>query len=349
MTSDLELYRQHHVDGLTYEDIAAKYELSVDSVRGRISRLNISQRTSVMQNLATKAPLENTFLAKQREIIARAEVDFQERQELLADVDEPGMPYTAIFVSDLHLPYTDWKAVELALAIIADVKPEFVSGYNDLFDFTGYGRWLDTRPPAAQLWDDNIDNAIKTAAEWHRTIKRFSPETLILQVLGNHDKWLFQYLRTERNGYTEKNIWEFMGEMENQGVLQFTNAETNAENVIKISPGLKWVHGASTAALLSTVGKNTIERMGEDGLFFNTVAGHTHRSGEVKHLGVKHWNAGKLCIDDMSYLKHPGRWDTGIVINEFYATSREVSGTIVDFKRRGSTLTAEYKGVKYTV
>ena len=348
MTSDLNLYRLHHVDGLSYIDIAAKYELDPDSVRGRISRVSLADRMRLMEDIATKAPLENTFLAKQREIIARSEAEFESRQETLQIYDGEA-PYTAVFVSDLHLPYTDWKAAQLALEIISDLQPDYVSGYNDLFDFTGYGRWLDTRPPAAQLWDDNIDNAIKTSAEWHRSIKRFSPDSLILQVLGNHDKWLFQYLRTERNGFTEKNVYDFMAAMEQQGVLQFTNAETNAENVVTISPGLKWVHGASTAMLLSTVGKNTIERMGENGVYFNTVSGHTHRSGEIKHLGVKHWNAGKLCIDNMSYLKHPGNWDTGIVVNEFWATTREARGTVVDFKRRGSTLTAEYKGVKYTV
>jgi hypothetical protein len=160
---------------------------------------------------------------------------------------------------------------------------------------------------------------------------------------------MYHYLRSERNGYTERNVYDFMAEIEQQGVLQFTNATTYAENVVKISPGLKWVHGVSTAQLLTTVGKHTIERLGESGIFYSTVGGHTHRAGEVRHMGVTHWNSGKLCVDDMSYLRHGAQWDTAIVINSFYATTREVRGQVVYFKKRGSRMTAEYNGKTYTV
>ena len=128
MTSDLNLYRLHHVDGLSYIDIAAKYELDPDSVRGRISRVSLADRMRLMEDIATKAPLENTFLAKQREIIARSEAEFESRQETLQIYDGEA-PYTAVFVSDLHLPYTDWKAAQLALEIISDLQPDFVSAF----------------------------------------------------------------------------------------------------------------------------------------------------------------------------------------------------------------------------
>lgn len=334
---------------------------SVDSVRGRISRASLADRVSLTQELANRVhlaqelseqqPLINAGRERQADIIRRADQVFTERQ---AQLQERGEMVTAIFVSDLHIPYTDWDAVMLTLQIIKDLQPAYISTYNDLFDFEGYGRWDDTRSPAASLWSDDIANGLAVAAELHEAYRRAAPEALLLQVQGNHDNWMFNHVRTlSRNGFAEHNVAWFMTEIERQGVLQFVNGDDKKENFIALSPGLRWVHGISASANDQAVARATINALSgrdeHDGIFYNTVAGHTHRSHTTSYNGVTHWNSGALCSHTPKYLKHNPRWDSAIVINRYDPNSRLTFGDVVKYRRRGGHLIGRYDGVDYDV
>lgn len=321
------------------------------SIRGRISRATLGDRVAIAKELANRQPLFNEGDERQKAVIRRSEAKLEEFQ---AGLRERGTIATGIFRSDMHLPYTNWPALHLYLLLVENIQPDYISGLNDFFDHTGYGRWPDTRTPAAKLWDNDIVNALRTAREIHAAERKAAPGHLNVGVAGNHDIWLFENLRkVAQSGYSEHNVAHFMEEMEKQGVLQFTAGVNKRENIVQLSPGLKWTHGQSAAANIQSVAKAVQNlcrgRDEEEGIFFYTVGGHTHRAGEVHLNGVKHWNSGTLGTEDPHYMKAKPHWNVAVVVNRFDPNSRYTEGDIVEFKRRGGHLVARYDGVDYDV
>lgn len=351
MPTDKDIRRLHVVEGWKFEDIAKMLGHSKDSVRGRNSRASLGDRVQIARELAEKQPLYNEGVERQKAVLLRADQVWAKHQERIR---KRGGLATAIFRSDLHIPFGDWPAIHLYLLLVEAIQPDYISAMNDFFDFTGYGRWKDERHPAARLWDDDINNALQVAAEIHAAERKAAPGHIKPQVQGNHDNWAYDYLRkVARTGYSEHNIAHLMETLEKQGVIQFTDGQDKKENVVQLSPGLKWVHGVSASKNITSVARAVQEatrgRGEEEGIYYYTVAGHTHRSGEVKINGVKHWNAGTLGTKNPHYLKHRPNWDTSIVVNRFDPNSRYTEGYIVEFRERGGHLVARWDGVDYDV
>lgn len=344
MPRDYDIRRMNKVDGWSKEHIADMLGHDINSVRGRISRASLGERVRIAQELAERQPLINTGVERQKAVIARGAQAFFQKQ---AALQQRGTMATVAFISDLHIPYTHWPAVELALHILEAAQPDYITSYNDLWDMTGYGRWPDARSPASMLWSDDISNALAVSAELHDAYHKAAPKATLLQLAGNHDLWLFNHLRTvSRTGFSEHNVAEFMEAVEAQGVLHFTAGENKHENVIQLSPGLKLVHGVSAA---KNPAGQTSQALQERGVFFHTVAGHTHRSGATPVNGVMHYNAGCLCTHDPAYLKHAPHWDTGIVLVSYDPNSRFVRGEVIDFIEWEDRLVAHYAGIDFTV
>jgi hypothetical protein len=353
MPTDYQIRRMHVIDGWSKETIADMLGHSADSIRGRVSRADLADRVKIIQELAEKQPLKNLGVEKQHDIIRRSERAFALKQE---ELKARGTMATAIFVSDLHVPYLNYPALQLMLEIVAEIKPDYYSAFNDFFDFEGYSSWDDNRPPAARLWSDDIWNAIAVAREIHAALDRVAPEMTKLQVQGNHDNWMYHHIRsTSKNGFSEHSIATFMWEMEQQGILQFSNGANKQENIVQLSPGLKWVHGVGASKSPLAVAKSVQdacagrEDTGDEGTYYYTVSGHTHRPFELPINGVKHWNSGTLGTHDPHYMKHRPHWGTAIVINRFDPNSRFTVGEVVEFKRRGGHLVARYDGVDFDV
>jgi hypothetical protein len=350
---DIDIRRMYVVEGWSVDNISNMTGFNRDSVRGRIHRTDLAGRVALCKELAEAQPLVNKWVERQSEIVRRGEDRFRQHQEKIA---ARGGMATGVFASDFHLPYLRWPAFLLTLFIIEDIQPDYYSAFNDLFDFEGYGRWPDTRPLAARLWSEDIWNALRLSRELHGALTKAAPDMLKVQLMGNHDNWMYHHIRTGQfTGYSEQNIYLFMHEIASQGVVQFSNGENKKENIIQLSPGLKWVHGVSASSNIRTVAAATQnmcrgrEETGDEGIFYYTVSGHTHRDGEVSMNGVRHWNSGTLRELDAPYLKHTPLWDTSIVINRFDPNSRYVEGEIVRYRVRGGHLVARYNGVDYDV
>lgn len=371
MPSDKELYLHHKVNGESYQDIADAFNLNVDSVRSRINRVPLSVQVQAAQKLSTLRPLKSPAVLRQEAVVDRCQYIFSAMQETLK---ARGRPFYAVFISDLHIPNTNWAAVELATQLIIACQPAYISAMNDLFDFQGYSNWGDNRTAAERLWSSDLETAYAVTRHLYDLWRKAAPDSMLLQVQGNHDNWLFNYLRNKvAEGIGERVIADFMEEMETQGVKMLSR---HGQNVVKISPGLKWLHGISAAKNMSTVAKNTLQAMrgegDEAGIWYNTVAGHTHRAlNGYQHGGVRHWNSGTMMqyssdltttgtgllitadgnqsLEFPTYLKNKPHWDTGIVINLVDPNSRQVGGWYIDFYREGDALCAIWEGNKYKV
>lgn len=326
--------------GMDYPTLAIKYGYSITGARGMVSRARRNPQMVVEAMIQrTQNPHHNKQVEAQQAIIAQSRAIFD--QHLRANPSGK-----VVWLSDVHIPYTRYDALELAYKIISDVNPVGVTGFNDFFDFAEYGRWANVPTPSAMLWQSDISNALEIADMHHRTIKHVAPRARIIGLNGNHDNWMLQYMRSNKTGFSERNITEFMTELHNQGVL-IMSTDSKQEPVATLG-ALKLTHGISAAQRDSSVGVKTIETLREGRHLFYTASGHVHRDFTVKHGGVAHFNFGCLCVKTMPYVKHkPNRWQLGIGVLEY--SPDEAWGEAVNFHEEGNKLVARYGGHRYEV
>lgn len=351
MPTDHELYIEHIVTQESYITLAEKYGLSADSVRSRLSRASRVPLivAEAMAALGNKPLLNPPGREVQERIIKISQDTFNTHMRM--DRIQGGTR-TLMWIGDMHIPYQRKDALNLTYQILSDVKPNYVTGLNDLFDFRQYGRWDNVQTAAAQLWESDIWNALGMARLHHQTIRRLSPTTVILGLESNHTKRIFDYLRRLAGGFDETNIGEYVTALFEQGCLVFTT-DTGKENTIKLSYGLKLVHGISAAKADSTVAKETIEALrgrdgtDEEGIFYHTHAGHVHRDFTHNYLGVSHTNFGCLCHTNPEYTSRETQWHLGVGLTEYDPGGRTVHPQIIRFREEGNKLTARLNGRKY--
>lgn len=355
MVTKAEMLYQHVIEGISREDLVDLHDTNMDRVRGTLSKAWADADT--VENTLTSAIThfngQGSYRLGQQNIIDDSTRTFEDHR---ASLKETGGTYLAVFSSDKHLPYVRVDAFMLELQILEAIgeKVAYWSSLNDMFDFAEHGKW-DVEPHEMNaIYQSDIGYVLRLADIIHMAVKRRAPYALLLGLTGNHDIRIFRRLRKEMDGYSEKRVLEFMTEMQRQGVLMFSNS-SQVEPIIRLSDGLKWVHGISASKLDSTITKNAIEKAkgspitGDEGVLYHTVSGHVHRSFVNNYMGVTHANAGCGCSLTPSYMKHEPAWNLGIVISEFDAGGRGVNSVPVDFIEKGNELIAQYKGQHFSV
>lgn len=345
MTTDLDLLIQHDVYGISVSELATRFDFEPDSIRGRLSRARTPENSAeVLRLQGAKAIAYSDDQAAQHAIINRANEKFN---SLKREDEWKAQNVKILWLGDIHFPFQYQPAMNLAYQIAEAVQPRYITALNDLFDFDMYGRWTKNPNPATFLWQSSIDNVLRMAETHHKTLQKAVSGVSLLGLAGNHDKRIFAFLRASQGGFAEKNIAYFMSQLENQGVLQFTNSGM-AENVLHMSPGLKLVHGVSDNASNASVGKAVIKRMagtrmnGDAGILYNTASGHVHRSFDYSEYGIQHTNFGCLCKINPGYMAHTADWQPGIGVIEYEPNGRTVNTTRIDFYRVGDELRARY-------
>lgn len=330
-------------------NLAAAYSLSVDSLRGRLSRANTPTNWArVNKYVALTVEPISPSVARQKAVVANSVEIYEDTLARLPD----DKWHLGVFVSDAHAPYTRWDAWNLTLQLIEKLQPAFVSGQNDFVDNAGFGRWDDTRTAAGRVWGSDVANLRALEVSMYNAITSAAPDTTIVGVAGNHDLWYPQYLRKEWGQAAEQEIANYMELMQTNGVLLFNCL--NHENAVQLSPGLVWWHGQFTSRLPTTNASNTLGQFMADGVAASVTVGHTHRPVHipgvaVKLPGVDFWNSPCLSrIEQVPYLKRdPKGWKLGITLNYFKPRSRAVRGTIIIFEREGGELAAYYDGMRF--
>lgn len=329
------------------EQLAHEYDLSVTSVRGRLSRADTPYSRTQVLKAFTQPRLDDNDPSVQRQldVIEKSEQDYKERRPDWS---------LGIFVSDLHAPYTRWDALELVFQIVEDLQPDVISAQNDGLDNAGYGRWDDDRTARGQLWGSDVARQRRFEEYYYGSLTSLSGGADLVQVLGNHDRWYYDYMRKHAKQDAERILADYMEFLYELGVQQFTRGYQ--ENAVRLSPNLIWWHGQFVSANSHSNAKNTIRQFVEDGVASSAVVGHSHRPTkiagfEVGYNGVNFYNSG--CIsrtEHVPYLRRdPRGWGLGIVVNLFDQNSRYEEGTLVNFHEKGKVLEASYKGKVYRV
>jgi predicted phosphodiesterase len=359
MNSDEQLYIQRHTvyahilsDAKAAEAIAFENQFSADSVRGRLSKGNTAQANFALAKQASlDLPKEPIGTKRQEHVIELSEGKFY-GQKVMHEVR--GEEIAVATLADPHLPYTRWDAVELAMMILQDIKKlAYVTVGHDLIDNDGYGRWEDNRPAAGKMWSSDVSNIRKAEAAWYRMITGTVPQAQMLEVMGNHDVWYFNHLRTNEPQSSEKILADYMEWKQEQGVLQFSSGK---ERSIELSPNLILWHGQFVSKLSTTNAKNTIEQFMRGGIAKSVIVGHTHRPAviaghNIGYAGVNFYNAPCLSrLESIPYMKRdPNGWELGLNVNFFVPNTREERGYNIIFKERGSYLIANFNDREYSV
>jgi predicted phosphodiesterase len=90
-----------------------------------------------------------------------------------------------VVLGDIHFPYENKKAVAKAIAYIKEVKPTHVVQIGDLYDqyfFSRYSKNVNYTSPEKELAE-----SFKRASKMWSEIRKVSPNTVCVQLLGNHD------------------------------------------------------------------------------------------------------------------------------------------------------------------
>lgn len=350
---DSELFSLRHTayghinsDARAAEAIAADYGLSIDSVRGRLSRSATPRnRLKLAENVAKNPPVKSPSVKAQEAIFARST-----RALSLARGVNAHTTVSIAALYDLHYPYTRFDAVELSLQITQDIKPTYFVWGGDMNDNEGLSRWEDERNPYERLF--SADYANQDTGEFN-IVKAFTdatPGTLHWLLNGNHDQWRYNFWRKHDPQNAEHHIARHMANLEKLGLHPMSSTR---QELLRLHSRLGFWHGQFTSSNHQQNGKNTIGQFVEEGQAISLVVGHTHRPAHVTgssigYSGVDYWNAPcSSRIDKVPWLdRDPRGWELGMWAGT--ADDDGVEGANIIFKKKGYALTASYNGHTYS-
>jgi len=97
----------------------------------------------------------------------------------------------ALILSDMQIPFVDEKALQTALDVLRDVKPDKVVLVGDLLDLSAWSKYIQ-RPEWATATQDAINETHKLLV----TLRKLAPAAEIVVLEGNHDARMEKYALT---------------------------------------------------------------------------------------------------------------------------------------------------------
>lgn len=114
-----------------------------------------------------------------------------------------------LIVPDVHLPFTDFKAIEALVEFSKRFKPDYIVQIGDLYDqycFSKFRRSLEVVNP-----EEEVKEAFKLAKELWASLRASSKKAECFQLLGNHDERMMKRILDrcpEFESFMEKSIAE---------------------------------------------------------------------------------------------------------------------------------------------
>ena len=213
-----------------------------------------------------------------------------------------------VFISDLHIPYEDKKAVELVIKFLEDNKNDIhtVILGGDIIDFYSISRF--NKDPRRAL--DTQKDLDKTYTFMSR-LRTILPQAQIIFIPGNHEKRLQSYKWTKcpELAYLRCLTPEKLFRLEELNI-QWHEKRWHYKK-------LYFIHGTK----LSTHSGGTAQK-NRDSCGTNVIVGHSHRTGKSNktNLGGNSggWEAGCLCDLNPEYMDSVADWQQGFCVVNYY-------------------------------
>lgn len=225
-----------------------------------------------------------------------------------------------VFISDIHAPFHDQKALNILYKFIKTFKPNTVFIMGDLLDCYAISRF--TKDPNGKM---RFKEEIEEARIILRKIREVSGSAKIYYLRGNHE------LRMQRYLWNRAEELSMLPELEVPALLQLP--QLNIEYVEKgmmMYKGVMIKHGTIVRQYAGYSAKAEFEKNGCSG-----VSAHTHRSAVYMHTNTggeyKWMECGCLCLLDQEYMEgQRANWQQGFGIGYFKNNSNRYQFDLIN-------------------
>jgi predicted phosphodiesterase len=171
--------------------------------------------------------------------------------------------HTMAIISDIHWPFENKKVVKKFIQYVKDHKPEFVIIDGDAWDMYAHSKYPRSHNVFTPRQEEDLSR--KKNEEFWAEIKKASPRSKCVQLLGNHD---VRPMKRVLEAYPEAEDW----------------VNEKLTNLFSF-PGVKTIMDAREELIVGDVlvfhgylGKLGAHR---DFTLMSTINGHTHKGGVV--------------------------------------------------------------------
>jgi len=224
--------------------------------------------------------------------------------------------HRVVFLSDVHPPYHDKVAVQLARDIIADIKPDTLFFGGDMIDMYAVSDF-DRDPERVVKFQDEFDEAVDVLAGF----RKLGKDALFLP--GNHEE------RWERYRHRHAEI-SSLRNAQLESLLELKKLKIGLlEHGKDFRIGqLYYMHGDEVAAGSTYVARNFYLK--EQG---SVVFGHYHRA-QVFYNRLKggevhgSWASPCLCLLKQQYTRGTTQWSQGFSVITYYGDKFHVDQVV---------------------
>ena len=206
-----------------------------------------------------------------------------------------------VVLSDIHIPYHDPAAVEVAFQIVDDLQPQRIIILGDLIDFYQISSY-DVDPARATGYQ--LQSDLHAAQAFLQTLRSIvEPVTQINYILGNHEDRLRKFLwKTPKICGLESLALESLLNLAAYNITMAPNSLLRSNMLFEHGSIIRKGSGYTAHAQLSTRG-------------ISGISGHSHRLSTIYHTdlsGVKLWaENGHLSTMQPEYLQGQPDWQQG--------------------------------------
>jgi predicted phosphodiesterase len=225
-------------------------------------------------------------------------------------------------ISDVHYPYQDQKAEEIALAFLSDYKPDVIVWNGDIFDFYAVSQYEKNINKKMNIQDE-IDYGVDRIRTWMETI---APKKAYFRQ-GNHESRLARLANKAAPALTALRSLSLEANVD----FKSLGIEFIPDHQDLFIGSLLFIHGTVVRKHGGNSARGHYEQYG-----CSVMMGHTHRLAVTykrsKHATHTLIENGTLCDFDVEYAQFPD-WQQGFTTIEFDGDDFSVQQRpIIDYK-----------------
>lgn len=176
----------------------------------------------------------------------------------------PREPYpTMAIISDIHWPFHSQRVVDRFYKWVSDHKPSIVILNGDGWDMYSHAKFPRSHNVFTPKAEEEKSKVLNT--EFWQVLKRASPKSRLIQMLGNHD------VRPIKRTLEEAPVLEHWIERYMRELFTFDGVETVFDPRQELMIGDVMVHHGHKSQLGAH----------RDHALYNAIVGHTHKAGVV--------------------------------------------------------------------
>lgn len=233
---------------------------------------------------------------------------------------------------DVHFPYHDETALQLAYRVVAEVQPHVIVIGSDTFDFQ-YLSKFDSDPDVTQ-YDDEIELAESYWNPHIHAIKDAAPNARLIYIYGNHERRLIKHLNSNSPKLRRRVMNSYEDMVRCGGAVEY----------------IGYVDRVWIANLLVQHGNRHGQYYAKahlQDLAFqaHTMMGHVHRLDSFQVMGARHMaksaGSGCLCQLQPHYVKGTQmrrKWMHGTCIADLDLISGDVDFHNLTFTQDGQRM-----------